>query len=100
MNMGDILVRPVITEKSIADAGRGRFTFQVARQAEKGVIRRAVETQFKVGVTAIWTITVPGKTYQSGAKRTEKKAQPWKKAVVTLKENQKIDLFDVGGASE
>ncbi len=93
----DVLIRPVITEKSIADASKGKYTFVVHISADKNAIKTMVQDRFSVHVTGISTNIVKGKRGKSGAKRLEVKITPWKKAMVTLKKDEKIDLFDVGG---
>lgn len=84
--MDQVVKRAIITEKSMLDAGRGKFTFEVAHFATKPLIKRAIETQFSVNVVKVQTATMP-----------EKKR---KKAVVTLKAGQRIPLFKVGEKKE
>lgn len=86
-------LEPIITEKSMKDAGRGRYTFLVGRNLDKRKIKKLVEDTFGVEVVQIRTSKVPGqrkRTIQGGYKIIPTQ----KKAVVTLKENQKIDLFE------
>lgn len=89
------IIRPVITEKSMDNVKNGKFTFLVARDADKKNIKKAIEEEFKVTVVSVSTTTIKGKTIRVGKKRTEKKLRPVKKAVVKLAKDQKIDLFDV-----
>ncbi|MBI3984462.1 MAG: 50S ribosomal protein L23 [Candidatus Levybacteria bacterium] len=89
-----ILIAPLITEKSMADANNGKFTFKVARQASKTDIRREVEKRFKVNVVKISTITIKGRSVRAGVKRIEIKKASFKKAIVKLKKDQKIGLFE------
>lgn len=96
MHVLNVLQSPIITEKSMADAEKGRFTFVVTSTADKKVIKEAVERQFNVKVIAVATVIVKGKVKRVGKKRTEKKLHPFKKAVVTLAAGQKIDVFDLG----
>lgn len=98
--MQDVIVKPIITEKSIQDAATGKFTFMVHKQADKRNIKKGVEEAFNVHVLSVATILVKGRTKRVGKKRTEKKDSPWKKAIVKLEKNEKIDLFDIGGAKE
>lgn len=95
MEVQQVLVKPVITEKSMQDAGLGWYTFAVARIANKKEIQKAVEGQFKVNVLAVKTITMKGKTRRVGRQRREVKGSSWKKAIVKLAPEQKIDLFEV-----
>lgn len=97
MNIRDVIIAPVITEKSMKDAGLGRYTFKVATAANKPLIKEAVEKQFKVKVLKIFVSIVKGRTDKKGAKREEFVKSAWKKATVQLAKDQKIALFDVGG---
>lgn len=91
-----VVIKPVITEKSLTDAKNGKFTFIVAKNSTKTDIKKAVADQFKVKVIAIATVMVKGKTKRVGKRRAEKVLSPIKKAIVELEKGQKIDLFDVG----
>lgn len=87
----DIILRPVITEKSMERIGDGKYTFVVSRNATKPQIRRAVEELFDVEVEKVNTITMRGKVRRLG--RFAGRRPDWKKAVVTLKEGQRIRKF-------
>ena len=90
-----VLLRPVITEKSMTDTNRGRYTFAVAPDATKPEIAAAVSEAFKVDVVAVNTITVRGKQRRLGRRIGQ---QPdWKKAIVTIAEGQKIEKYFVEG---
>ncbi len=91
-----IIKKPHITEKSMADVKQGKFTFIVAKDANKDEIRRTIENQFKVNVIKIVTTVQKGKTKRVGVRRAEKSLTAVKKAIVTLKSGQKIDMFDLG----
>lgn len=97
MDFSKILIRPVITEKSMDDANAGKFTFIVGRFAAKTQIRKAIQDRFKVNVEKIMTSVIKGKSRRVGIRRLEVKIQPIKKAVVELKKGQKIDIFEIGG---
>ncbi len=90
-----VLLRPVITEKSMTETNVGRYTFEVVRDADKREIAAAVNEAFKVDVVAVNTSTVKGKTRRLG-KRSGKRSD-WKKAVVTLAEGQRIERYFVEG---
>ena len=92
----DLILGPIITEKSMKDAGANKFTFRVNLQSDKNKIRKAIEDKFKVDVIGISTIIVKGGTKRQGTRRIEVSKKPWKKAIVKVKDGQKIDLFDVG----
>jgi large subunit ribosomal protein L23 len=93
MDMWQVIVRPLITEKNTNQAVEGKYTFQVAREANKIQIREAVQKIFKVDVTAVNVMNVRGK--ERGIGRRKGIAPNWRKAVVTLKEGQRIeDLYE------
>lgn len=95
--MKQVLIKPVITEKSMVDAGRGKYTFCVNLQSTKNEIAQEVKESFKVKVLAVKTIVVKGKIKQVGSKRKKIITSSWKKAIVELASGQKIDLFEVTG---
>jgi len=97
MELRDVVIMPIITEKSTKDAAFGRFTFKVAKKANKWVIRKAIEEKFKVNVLDVATSIIKGRKTRVGARRTEVSMPEWKKATVLLKKDQKIDLFETGG---
>ena len=97
MDVNDVIIAPIISEKSMRDASNGKFTFRVARQADKKMIKKAIEDKFKVNVLQTSTSIVKGKKSKSGTRRIEVLKSPWKKAIATLEKGQKIALFDVGG---
>lgn len=96
MNVNDVIIAPVITEKSIKDANNNYFTFVVASVADKDLIKKSIERKFSVHVEGINTTIMKGRSKRFGARRLEKKLAPWKKAVVKVKHGEKIDLFDLG----
>ena len=92
-NAHDIVIRPIITEKSMAGIPNMRYTFAVAKDANKIEIAKAVESVFDVKVAKGNTITVRGKMRRQG--RFEGYTPSWKKAIVTLKKNSKpISFFE------
>ncbi len=93
--MNSILIRPIITEKTTAQAGNGWFTFAVDKDSNKNQIVRVINEQFKVHVIKIVTVTVHGKTKKVGRRGIIIRSSNWKKAMVKLKPNEKIDLFTV-----
>lgn len=92
MNARDIIRRPVVTEKSMAGGRDGRYTFEVDPRANKVEIRKAVEEIWSVRVDRVNTMIVPGKSRRVG--RSQGRRPDWKKAVVILKEGQRIEFFD------
>ena len=92
MEARDILIRPIVTEKSTALMEQGKYTFRVPLAATKIQIRQAVEQIFKVKVQAVNTMRYEGKLQRMG--RTQGRRSDWKKAVVTLKTGEAIELFE------
>ncbi|HHY61461.1 MAG: 50S ribosomal protein L23 [Bacillota bacterium] len=88
----DIIIGPIITEKSNALSAEGKYVFKVKRDANKIEIARAVEKIFDVRVVAVNTINVPGKLKRQG--RSEGMTPAWKKAIVTLQDGETIPLFE------
>ncbi len=90
----DIIIKPVITEHSMDCLQHGKYTFRVAKDANKVEIAKAVEKLFKgVKVAKVNTVSVRGKMKRLG--RNEGYTSDWKKAVVTLAEGSKtIEFFD------
>jgi len=92
MQLYEVLKRPLITEKSTALQALGKYAFEVNRDANKYEIKDAVQKAFKVSVTAVNIVTVPGETHRVGKNKVFR--HPWKKAIVSLKEGDKIQLFE------
>ena len=90
-----MLLRPVITERSMAGTNAGRYTFAVAKDATKREIADAVSESFKVDVVAVNVIHVPGKTRRLGRRLGHR--PDWKKAIVTLAQGQRIEKYFVEG---
>ncbi|MGN0579204.1 MAG: 50S ribosomal protein L23 [Ruminiclostridium sp.] len=89
----DIIVRPIITENSMDGLAERKYTFEVARGANKIEVKKAVEALFGVKVAKVNTISVKGKKKRMG--RTEGYTSDWKKAIVTLTADSKtIEFFD------
>lgn len=90
----DIIIKPIITEHSMECLQQGKYTFKVAKDANKIEIAKAVEKLFKgVRVAKVNTISVRGRKKRMG--RSEGYTSDWKKAIVTLKEGSKtIEFFD------
>ena len=88
----DILIRPIITEKSMDQVADKKYTFEVDKSANKIQIKKAVEEIFKVEVDKVTTINVIGKNKRVGVH--EGKRSDWKKAIVKLKGNKTIEFFE------
>ena len=91
-NPYDVLIKPIVTEKSNDLMTEGKYTFRVDKAANKIEIKYAVETAFKVDVTDVRTMNMPGKKKRQG--KTEGMTPEWKKAIVTLKSGQRLPIFD------
>jgi large subunit ribosomal protein L23 len=99
LTAADIILRPVISEKSIDESGRGKYTFAVHDKANKVQIKAAVEELYrkeKVTVVAVNVLTSKGKEKKRGTKRGRivGRTSAWRKAVVTLAPGQKIEFFE------
>lgn len=88
----DVIIKPVVTEKTVDMMEAGKYTFKVARDANKFEIKKAVQDIFKVEVVNISTMNVRGKLKRQG--RSQGMTPAWKKAIVTLKEGQSIEVFE------
>lgn len=89
----DIILKPVITEKSMDELQAGKYTFKVATDANKAEIKKAVEALFNVKVAKVNTMNCNGKEKRVG--RFVGKTSDWKKAIVTLTEDSKtIEFFE------
>ena len=89
----DVIFQPVMTEKSLVQKEQeNKYTFKVDKRARKGEIKRAVEKMFNVKVKNVAIMNVLGK--KKRVRIVEGKKPDWKKAIVTLAQGQKIDLFD------
>jgi len=86
----DIIIAPVITEKSMAERQNNVYTFKVAKDATKDEIKFAVEEAFKVSVKKVNTLNTKAKRRRVG--RYVGKTKTYKKAIVTLAEGSSIDL--------
>jgi len=87
----DIIIRPIISEKSYAMIEQNRYTFEVSKTANKTQIGQAIAEIFNVTVTDVNTMNVTGKPRR--VRYAKGKTRDWKKAVVTLKQGDTIDIF-------
>ena len=89
----DIILKPIVTEKSMAGISLKKYTFKVAKDANKIEIAKAVETLFDVTVDKVNTMNCKGRFVRQG--RTAGYRPDWKKAIVTLSEDSKaIEFFE------
>jgi len=88
----EVLRRPLMTEKGTNLQVEGKYVFEVAERANKLQVKQAVEKAFNVRVISVNVMTVPGKTRRMGGRVVL--TPSWKKAVVTLNPEDKIELFE------
>jgi len=98
MRPEEIIVKPIITEKSSTGVAEGKYTFKVAKKATKVQIAKAVEELFQVKVTNVNTIIVKGKEKRVGA--NSGKRPDWKKAIVTIDTNPSEKTYLTKGGKE
>lgn len=92
-NAQDIIVKPIITERSMALLAEKKYTFKVCKDANKIEIAKAIENLFNVKVAKVNTMNCKGRFKRMG--RTEGYKPDWKKAIVTLTEDSKtIEFFE------
>jgi large subunit ribosomal protein L23 len=98
MDSSQILIRPVVSEKSYVLSEAHRYTFRVHPDAHKTQIRQAVEELFGVHVVEVRTLSVKRKPKRRGTTRGHTRA--WKKAIVQVREDETIPIFQGLGALE
>jgi large subunit ribosomal protein L23 len=95
MNPYEVIIRPIDTEKTRYQASElGKYVFEVDRRANKIDVRQAIESIFDVTVMAVNMVNVPAKASRRHGRRRVVRRSPWKKAVVTLAEGQRLDMFE------
>ncbi len=96
LEASQIVLRPVISEKSLDQTQRHKYTFAVHDAANKLQIKEAVEALFKVSVVDVNVLTTKGKEKSRNRKRGRQRGwtSPWKKAVVTVGSGDKIEFFE------
>ena len=93
MKQYDIILKPILSEKSYADIANKKYTFKVAKSANKVEIKKAIEDIFGVKVKSVNTANIDGKLKRQG--KTQGYTSDYKKAYVTLTEDSKtIEFFD------
>ena len=95
MNPYKVIIRPVDTEKTRYQASElGQYTFEVDRLANKIEVKRAVEVIYDVDVVSVNLMNVPAKVSRRRGRRRIVRHSPWKKAVVTVAEGQRLEVFE------
>ena len=92
MQASQVIIRPVVSEKSYVLASAGKYVFRVHPTAHKTQIRQAVEELFDVKVTSVNIVQMPAKPKRRGMIKGTKPG--WKKAIVELKAGDKIEIFE------
>ncbi|MDZ4246715.1 MAG: 50S ribosomal protein L23 [Dehalococcoidia bacterium] len=92
MHLYEVLRRPLVTEKNTILQELGKYVFEVHKNANKPMVKQAVQLAFKVKVEKVNIINVHGEKKRFGAKMIT--TPSWKKAVVTLKKGDKIQIFE------
>jgi large subunit ribosomal protein L23 len=98
MDASQVIIRPVVSEKTYVLAEAGKYTFRVADKAHKTQIRQAVETLFDVHVVEVRTVSVRSKPQRRGV--TKGRTRSWKKAIVQVREGDTIPIFGQGLGAE
>lgn len=89
-----VVKKPIVTEKTSILAEQGFYSFEVEKEATKTEIKAAVENFFEVKVDSVKTLVCRGRSKRTAGGMT--KPRYWKKALVKLKEGQKIKMFEGG----
>ena len=92
LHPAEILIKPVVSEKSYHQVTENRYTFKVHKDAHKTQIRQAVEELFDVHVIGVNIVKVPAKPKRRGLFKGTRPG--WKKAIVELKAGDKIEIFE------
>ena len=91
MDAGQVIIKPIVSEKSYALATIGKYTFRVHPDAHKTQIRQAIEELFDVHVVEVRTVSVKSKPKRRGT--TSGRTRTWKKAIVQVREGETIPIF-------
>jgi large subunit ribosomal protein L23 len=98
MDAGQVIIRPVVSEKTFVLAEAGKYTFRVHERAHKTQIRQAIEQLFDVNVVDVRTAFVKSKPKRRG--QSYGRTRQWKKAIVEVRPGQTIPIFQGLEASE
>ena len=91
MTAQEIIIRPIITEKSNMAVAEGKYTFEVAKDATKTEVKKAVEQLFNVKVVSVNTVSMPGKQKRMGVHTG--RTSDWKKAIVKIDTNPSEETY-------
>jgi large subunit ribosomal protein L23 len=91
MDHSQVIIRPVVSEKSYVLSDAGKYTFRVHPDAHKTQIRQAVQALFGVHVVSVHTVSMKSKPKQRAM--TRGRTRSWKKAIVQVREGESIQIF-------
>ena len=94
MTIPSLILKPIITERSLTHTSLGQYTFNVPKKSNKYQIKAAVEHQFSVHVLKVHTLGRPAVIKRTGRRRLPSRAAPTKLAIVTLKTGESISVFE------
>jgi large subunit ribosomal protein L23 len=94
MDIYEVIVRPLETEKAYLQRELGQYVFMVNRKANKAQISRAVEEIYDVNVQSVNVMNMPAKVNHIRGRRTVTRRAPWKKAIVTLAPGESIEALE------
>lgn len=94
MNIYEVIVRPLETEKAYQQRELGQYVFMVNRKANKGQIRRAVEEIYDVAVESVNVMNMPAKVNRIRGRRKVVRHASWKKAIVTLAPGETLEALE------
>lgn len=92
--MQNVIIKPIVTEKSMQSKGPAKFTFMVASFATKTEIKQAFKDRYSVNVVSVSTSKIKGKRKRIGARRIETPEVATKKATIMLKKGEKLSIFE------
>ena len=96
METNKVIKKPILTEKSLQEATRGKYTFEVGLKANKKEIAQAVKEAFSVDTTAVRTRIMKGRRVRIRGTKLTRAASKFKKATVKIAAGQKIPAFETG----
>ena len=95
MDSYEVIIQPIDTEKTRYQASElGQYTFRVSPNSNKIEVKRAIEAIFEVQVTAVNIINMPAKVTRRHGRRSIVRRSAWKRAMVTLAEGERLDVFE------
>jgi large subunit ribosomal protein L23 len=92
VNARNVIIKPIVSEKSYALLAANKYTFRIHPEAHKTQVRQAVEELFDVHVQRVNIVKVPSKPKRRGLFKGTR--QGWKKAIVTVREGETIEIFE------